>query len=91
MPLSVCDLRKTARGASSPAKPALHIPELCEMDVSLFVHGSTSLTKAFTSVADVAVEVGQLFELGGGPPVEVWAYPLSMTRAATSSVCWQHG
>lgn len=23
-----CDLRKTARGASSPAKPALHIPEL---------------------------------------------------------------
>jgi hypothetical protein len=22
------DLRKTARGASSPAKPALHIPEL---------------------------------------------------------------
>lgn len=24
------DLRKTARGASSPAKPALHIPELEE-------------------------------------------------------------
>jgi hypothetical protein len=25
------NLRKTARGASSPAKPALHIPELCNV------------------------------------------------------------
>lgn len=26
--LPLCDLRNTALGASSPAKPALHIPEL---------------------------------------------------------------
>lgn len=32
------DLRKTARGASSPAKPALHIPELHQASVNHLSH-----------------------------------------------------
>ena len=37
LPVRMIYLRKTALGASSPAKPALHIPELQNPSVSLFL------------------------------------------------------
>lgn len=36
------DLRKTARGASSPAKPALHIPELALQSVIVLCRSSST-------------------------------------------------
>lgn len=80
------DLRKTARGASSPAKPALHIPELHGLSVA-------SSTVCYLRVSRISVAEGSIsiptatarlvsrLILGN-----VGAYPLSMTRAATSSV-----
>ena len=83
------DVRKTALGASSPAKPALHIPELhptrqsCSdsINASLYALG-LYLTTIWTTCDDWCPTKGGRIgiRLGRG------AYPLSMTRAATSSV-----
>ena len=89
-------LRKTARGASSPAKPALHIPELeigqpHDLGILLVLYCSASNRRA---AAMGCGERGRLMPAVVGcrqraviKSVRQWgvAYPLSMTRAATSS------
>jgi hypothetical protein len=82
-------LRKTARGASSPAKPALHIPELS------IVSSSPSCRCASRAAVE---DEGRLRDVGGAAVrispstigmagARIWrcTHPLSITRAATSS------
>lgn len=67
-------LRKTARGASSPAKPALHIPELEIVSSSPFhsytwraaVEGLLQLCEAWARAVRIAPpqQGWQVFELG---------------------------
>jgi len=97
------DLRNTARGASSPAKPALHIPELKH-------HQSVSIPSMFIKTRELfGVErslatkswretdcmVGSRFTTTSARNPRIQevvkmalqtTYPLSITRAATSSV-----
>lgn len=77
-------LRNTALGASSPANPALHIPEL-QINQSSILKVAGEL---------ISAEIGSKRSKLLGP--EVWfsqlprisgaTHPLSITRAATSSV-----
>jgi hypothetical protein len=77
------DLRKTARGASSPANPALHIPELHNPSAKSALYSTliesggyrSKSTPTATPLPDSSLTVES-----------ARAYPLSMTRAATSSV-----
>lgn len=73
-------LRKTALGASSPAKPALHIPELFECQ-------SAIKTSPQVPLIDFRREIrgNKSFEARGFSSGLV-TYPLSITRAATSSI-----
>ena len=60
----IADLRKTARGASSPAKPALHIPELdlVSHNTNRFDHdnGADRIAASKTKDSWLAVVYGSL-------------------------------
>lgn len=83
--LQVEDLRKTARGASSPAKPALHIPELscCQSMACSCNRAAHHISKPLCRPNDANRRWRKLQGLRFGVRL---TYPLSMTRAATSSV-----
>src|ERR1700722_3507492 len=81
------DLRKTARGASSPAKPALHIPGLSSV---LSAHALVPLNLS-NAIRDLPLQMAGNEGRGSGVRGSWYsrdeeAHPLSMTRAATSSV-----
>ena len=86
------DLRKTARGASSPAKPALHMPEL--EGVSSHVSGCFVFCSAAGSAVGTRWDRRHAWAEPNRTPlarrsgfgIGAEAYPLSITRAATSSV-----
>lgn len=83
--LGMRDLRKTARGASSPAKPALHMPELIACQFHPFRY------RLLRAIVAAAIGRGWWSATDSPPPAESArsrgsAYPLSMTRAATSSI-----
>ncbi|KAH8631997.1 Actin,gamma [Alternaria alternata] len=86
-------LRKTARGASSPAKPALHIPELSTVSSSSF--HLCPLARCCGRVRRGSDKARARI----APPQQGWrcwasavpTHPLSMTRAATSSVVGNRG
>ena len=75
------DLRKTARGASSPAKPALHIPELQDSLAKPRHIVFTENARYQDGIPKAAPLLRSSLVVGN-----MGAYPLSMTRAATSSV-----
>lgn len=71
-------LRKTARGASSPAKPALHIPDLRPSLAVLTCDPHRVGSSDSMKLRSFGVS------LRGGANDK--SYPLSITKAATSSV-----
>ena len=91
--MELCDLRKTARGASSPAKPALHIPELLVIRqhflMKAFIgHFGAALRPLRLAMGAVTRRLAVLHSPSSIALGE--SYPLSMTSAATSSVEEQH-
>ena len=74
--------RNTALGASSPANPALHIPEL----LLLCQPSSWNPSIPCANLLRVAMMIELLISFGDIRLRDVVSYPLSMTRAATSSV-----
>lgn len=81
------NLRKTARGASSPAKPALHIPDLGTPSARPSIAPIYLLLDGIDCSWRMERSVNS-YPFDPRPPklCGVEAYPLSMTRAATSSV-----
>ena len=73
------DLRKTARGASSPAKPALYISELMSSSACLILN-------PHHIVASRNIVLGFHFYFCARGETNDKAYPLSITNAATSSI-----
>ena len=80
------DLRNTALGASSPAKPALHIPELpspsvCCPSRSVYLPFARFWVCGEDSRMTSEQHIQRAEGFGGAQ-----SYPLSMTSAATSSI-----